>query len=228
MESNPLPNSDSEHSDSEGDEASQGTLTHYVARLTSYDKFTFDELKEALEEEHQLTQYLLAREIVPKEHFHIVLSTDSTVTLQDVKDIFRAFLVPFWQGDDGRLPRGFGNKQFCVKESYDLDAAVSYALKDRNEYHFVGFTQSYIKERLDASFQKKKPSNFKSELFELNSQFKDSNMTIENYMTCYVRLKAKYGQQVRLQDAYGYALSVSVDRDPEIAGELVNNFLDRL
>lgn len=227
MDTTPLPNREGDLSDSDSLSTGSLSLSWYVVRVTPHDKFTFDELFSFLQKEYQISQFVIGRETTPQEHFHIVLSVDCSLELQDVKDIIRAFIVPKWTGDNGKCPKGFGNKQYNCQLAEDKDLAVSYAVKCK-EIKYEGFEESYIKERMEASFEKKKPSNFKSEYIDLCKLFQETSMEPKDFMIAYVLLKAKYGQSVRVSDAYGYAMSNLVQRSPEEAEELVENYLYKL
>lgn len=227
MDTTPLPNREEDLSDSDSLSTSSLSLSYYAIRITSHGKFTYDELKAFLEAEPVLCRYVVGRETVPQEHFHIVAGVDDSIQIQDVKDIIRAFICPLWQTESGSLPRGFGNKQYNCQLSVDVDRAVSYALK-LQDYTYVGFSDDYIASRLAESFEKKKPSNFKSEYMVLCTRFQESDMDVREFMTEYCQLKAKYGQQVRMSDAYGYALSNLIMRDPSQAEDFVENYLNKV
>jgi len=221
MDTNPLPNQDSELSDS-------GETDTYVIRITSYGKFTQEQLKEFLEKEPLLFRYVVGRETdTGNEHYHVVLEVDSSVEEQEVRDIIKAFLIPLWQLDTGKLPRGFGNKQYNLQLANDKDKAISYAVK-LSEFWFVGYESEYIDERKAESFSKKSPSNFKSEYRLLCDDFQSSDMDLREFMCKFVQLKAKYGQQVVLSHAYGYAISNMCVRDPSYGEEVVENFLYKM
>lgn len=219
MDFNPLPTQDDEMSDN-GD-----VVVSYVVRITSYGKFSYEELQKYIQDEFQITKYVIGRETVPQEHFHLVLTVDMSITLQDIKDIVRAFIVPLWQ-ENGKLPKGFGNKQYNAQLADDLDKSVSYAVK-LADYCYDGWSDDYIEARKKASFEKKKPSNFKAEYVSLCQEFQDTNMSIKEFMTHFITLKARYGQQVNMTHAYQYALSNLFLREPNQVSEYVDNFLDR-
>lgn len=224
MDTNPLPNQDNGDSGSDRSTQVDDELIHYVVRVTPHEKFTFEDLREFIYNEPQITRYVISRETVPREHFHLVLSVDNTVVDQDVRDIIKAFLVPYWQSDAGKLPRGFGNKQYNLQLSTDVDKAISYAVK-LGEYVYDGWTDEYIAFAKAESFDKKKPSNFKQEYRQLCDEFKDSEMDIREFMIKFSLLKSKYGQQVRMPDAYSYAISNLFLRDPSQAEVFVENYL---
>lgn len=149
-----LPTQDCDQSDS-------GILSTYVIRITPCEKFSFQQVVEYIKDEPAFFKYVISKETVPREHFHLVIQTDVEVDETDVREHIRSFIIPFWS-QDGKLPRGFGNKQYNLQVSDDVDRAISYAVK-LGEYVFEGYTPEYIKERYDSSFDKKKPCNFKIE-----------------------------------------------------------------
>jgi len=223
MDTTPLPTQDCDLNDS--DQQSQADdLVHYVARVTAYEKFTFDQLKAFLETEFRLLKYVVAQELVPQVHYHIVLTTDESFTIQDAKDTLRAFLYPLWCVE-GKLPRGWGNKQYNCQASTNVDQAISYALKDKKEYHYVGWPTEYIEQKIAASFTKKDTKSFNTELQELRNVFQTTDMDINNFMVKFVQLKSRYNQMVNLSHAYQYALSQLIQRNPEEAESFVINFL---
>jgi len=219
MDTTPLPNQEDDMSDN-------GIILDYCLRITSCAKFTTQQLLDFLEQEFKICRYVMGRETVPQEHFHLIISTDDSVEEQEVRDIIKAFLFPLWQ-KDGKLPRGFGNKQYNLQLCNDLNAGVSYAVKMKEKW-YEGFDEDYIAERLAASFEKKKPSDFKSEYVKLCNDFQESDMNIHEFMTKYSVLKAKYGQQVVMHHAYAYAISNLIKREPEQASNFVENYLYKL
>lgn len=223
MDTTPLPNQDS---DTDGD----GMTTEYFIRLTSYDKFTSEQLINFLQEECQITRYVVGRETTPQEHYHISITTDISLELQDAKDIIRAFIVPLWENTETRkLPLGFGNKQYNCQVTQEPEKQLSYILKDKDwdNIWFEGYEREYLELRKAESFPKNKPSDFKSDYQELCNAFKSSEMNVRQFMTMFITLKAKYGQTVSLSIAHSYALSNLIQREPEQAETLVNNYLDK-
>lgn len=219
MDTNPLPNGDLNSVVSD-----QQSLIHYVIRITPYDKFSIEELHQFLVDEFQLTKYVLAQETIPQIHYHLVVSTE--LSIQEVKDILRTFIVPKWEDPvTRRCPRGFGNKQYNIQLSTDVNKALSYALKEATTYYFEGWTTEEIQQFKDLSFTKNSVNNFKTEYQELCTNFQGSNMDEREFMNHYIQLKAKYGQSVRLSDAYGYALSNLFKREPNKIEEHVLNYL---
>lgn len=159
MNTTSLPTQDYDSSDS-GLSEEGSELVSYVIRITPCDKFTFQQVVEYIRDEPFYLNYVVSRELVPREHFHIVVQTDSSFTIEDVRGSIRAFIIPFWQDDKFKLPRGFGNKQYNLQLAEDLDRAVSYAVK-LGEFSFEGFSQEYINERLAESFEKKSPATLR-------------------------------------------------------------------
>lgn len=225
METTPLPILDNDLSDNDSTVSDEElSLSHYCVRITSCEKFTKEQIVEFFGKEFNVCKYVIGIETDTEfEHYHLVLSVDSSYDIKWVKDIVRAFIVPLWQ-TDGKLPVGWGNKQYNCKLSYDVDAAVSYAVK-WSEYWYDGWSADYITLRKAQSFIKKKPSNFKSDYLQLCEQFQGSDMDTREFMVKYVQLKAKYGQAVQMHHAYGYALSNLFLRDPSEADNYVESFL---
>lgn len=224
MDTTPLPNRDNDLSDSDSLSTGSLSLDYYVVRLTSHGKFTFDELKAFIDAEPQICRYVIGRETDPQEHFHCVFGVDNSFTLQDVKDIVRAFIVPLWADDKGKCPKGFGNKQYNCQLSEHKDKAISYACKLK-EYVSIGFDDDYIRRCVDASFEKKKPSNFKAEYHDLESKFLETDMDVMEFMKEYGYLKAKYGQQLTLQNAIAVTTSLATRKDHEYWDCIVENYL---
>lgn len=217
--SSSLPNSDE---DREVDGQSIGTSELngycYVVRFTPMEKYSLEQLKKFLTEMDNHS-WILAVESKPKLHYHCIIENDDDI--DDFKKRIRSFLFTFW---DVR-PRGWGNAQYNCQLCEDKDRAIAYALKDQEEYYYEGYDQEYIDYCLSKSFSKNSPSTFKVEYRELSEKFQISDMEIDEFMSSFITLKAKYAQQVRLVDAYGYALSNAVKRDPTLAESLVKDFL---
>jgi len=226
MNTTSLPTQDYEQNEYDVlDALSEDELSNYVVRITSYDKFTFDELTEFIHDEPQICRYVIGKEVdTGNEHYHLVLSADNSVHLQEIKDIIRAFIVPFWVTPTGKCPKGFGNKQYNIQISHDISKAVSYAVK-LADFKFDGFDQDFIDKCKADSFLKKKPNTFKVEYLELCEKFKTSDMDILEFMTLFIQLKAKFGQQINMAHAYGYALSNIIARDPSQAVTFVENYI---
>lgn len=213
-----LPTQDSDPSD-------DGLLSTYVIRITPHDKFTFEQVAQIFKDEPLLTKYVLSKETVPREHYHAVIQCDISVEEDDIRGFVKSIIIPYWEDPvSHKLPRGFGNKQYNLQISQDVDKAVSYAVK-QGDYVFEGFEEHYILSRKTESFDKKKTSNFKSEYRDLCQQFQESTMDLREFMVQYVLLKSKYDQMVNIAHAYGYAISQQIKREKDCAEEFVENFL---
>jgi len=221
----PSPNNDYENSDN-GSEHSSDMLDYYCIRITSHGKFTIEELLEWIKDESTFYEYVVGRENdTNNEHYHIVVSIDpSNGDEADVRGIIRWFLQQYWTLPNGKLPKGFGNKQYNCQQSHDKDRAISYAVK-LGEFWYEGFSEEYINQRKAESFEKKKPSTFKLEYMTLCQQFQESDMDLREFMIKFCLLKSKYAQQVRMHDAYNFAISNLFLRDPGTATDYVENFL---
>lgn len=223
-----LPTGDGDSSDSgsgSGSGSDGGKLNHYLIRVTPCEKFSFEDFHTYIKEESDIFQYVLSKERTPNEHFHLTCSTE--LNLDDTKGLIRWFLTPYWAGPDGKIRRGFGNKQYNCQVARDLDKAVNYTVKDKELIVYEGFSDEYIEVRKAESFKKNKPSNFKVEYRQLCDDFQNSDDDVRTFMIKYINLKSKYDQQVSLSNAYGYAVSNIVKRDNN-AEEFVDNYLNRL
>lgn len=226
MDDHPLPNLDSDNSDSDiEDEGGLRDLVHWALRITPHDKFTYEEFKAYLHDYSQVARYVLSRELVPREHFHAVLSIDKSVPEIEARDIPKHFLNKYW-AVLGKLPRGFGNKQYNLQQVKDLDKAISYVLK-QHDYVYEIWDPDYIKEREAESFEKKAPCDFKNEYRSLCETWQSGTSSVADFMIDFCLLKAKYDQQVNMSHAYGYALSNLFKREPEEARRYVSNYLNK-
>jgi len=166
MATTPLPieDSGSEVSDQTSVYDEDDFRNHFVIRMTPQEKYSLDDVKLFLQQAFQEDSWVAAREIVPKEHFHIVLET--SLEIKEVKTNILTFLHMYWP--DGQRPRGWGNAQYncqVVNELLEEEVviyrtkfrkAIAYALKDREEYVFNEIDQEFIDECIALSFQKKK------------------------------------------------------------------------
>lgn len=216
MSHHSLPTQDSDSSDS-------GIIDTYVIRITPHDKFTFEQVAQYIRDEPMFYKFVIGQETVPRVHFHIVVQVDPTFTEDDVRGTVKAFLIPYWQTEHMKLPKGFGNKQYNLQLSNDVDSAVKYALKEK-DYVFEGFDPDYISAMADQSFTKKKTSNFKSEYRDLCESYQSSDMDIREFMILLCNLKAKYDQMINMNHIHGYALTQQVKREGN-ASDLVENYL---
>lgn len=190
----------------------------YVVRLTPMEKYSLEDLKKFLTEMDNHS-WILAVETKPKLHYHCVIENDDD--MDDFKARIRSFLFTYWEV----RPRGWGNAQYNCQVCNDKRRAISYALKDKEEYYYEGYDQAYIDWCIQESFPRNSPSTFRVEYRELCERFQASDMEIGEFMVQFIILKSKYGQQVRVVDAYSYAISNAVKRDPSYASSLVQDFL---
>lgn len=229
--SSPIDDSDSEVSDDRSSVYDEDDFRKiFVLRFTPQGKYSMEDLQNYLEESFEF--YVLAHETHPKDHFHVVIETDEE--LKEVKERCRGFVYQYWP--EGERKKGFGNAQYnCQPEKvrtpeneHMLCPAISYALKDKEEYFYKGYDQEYIDRCIEESFPKKDTKTFKIEYEELCSKFQITDMDIREFMISFAKLKSKYGQQVQMQQAYSYAVSNHIKRNPNIADEYVENYLYKI
>lgn len=224
MVDQPLPNSDSDNSDSGSDSGS--CIVDYVVRVTPCDKFTYEDFCKYIDDCGDICRYVISRETNPKEHFHLVMSVDEGIAFDDARAIIRSYVAEFWYVL-GKLPRGFGNKQYNFQLANDIDKAISYAVK-QGDFKYVGYDDEYIKSKKGESFTKPSVSDFKKDHAELCERFQTSDLSVGGYMKEFCLLKAKHGQLVNMQHAYQSALSNLFKREPDAVNSYVNNFLSRV
>lgn len=214
-----LPNNDN------GSEVSDDLQKIYiVVRLTPDGAYTQDDLKKFLTENVAFTEWVVGVEVLPKVHYHLVISTH--FEFDTIHEIIKEQVHKWYPPPRAR---GFGNKQWnCQLGKETLERGISYALKDKVEHFYEGFEADFIEYCLEASFPKNSTSNFKLEYLELCEEFQNSDMDIEAFMIKYSILKSKYGQQVKMQDALGYANSNLIRRNPDEAKIMVKNFLYKM
>lgn len=198
----------------------------YAIRLVPMEKYTMQEVIVMLEEVSD--RWVVSEEIKPHVHYHIVICCD--YSMSTMRTYIREFLRPFFaDATTNKFSRGFGNAQYNSQEVKDLDAAVSYVLKQHRDnpdfkFKYVGFTDEYIENRKQASYLKKPKDEFKVEFYKLREDFVD----IKDYMTKYVQLCSKYERMCNVSHAYSYAISAAVAKDPSFAAQIVDSFLRRI
>lgn len=233
----PLPNNDSDPSDSGSvnplDELMSGIdedeVVNYVIRLTTCQKYAFEDVIEFFKKEFVVTRFVagLEEDHTDNEHVHLVVTVDKSLSELDIRDLVRNFLQRYFINPlTGKFVQGFGNKHYNLKLCRDLPKAISYACKQK-KYHNECFDVTFVEDCVARSFTKNKPSDFKNKYRELCTTFQDSDMSIREFMTRFVLLKSEFGQQVQLNVAYGYALSNEIKRDNTAAGEYVDAFLEK-
>lgn len=221
METSPLPTQGRDRSDSGLSSIVSGLERPYVyvLRLTPCGKYTKEDVTVWLNGA-VFDAWVLGKETKPKEHYHVVVSTYH----DDLKPLVRKFLFRYWPEEE-RI-RGWGNKQYNCTFSLDEQQAVTYAIKD-GEYEHHGYDPDWIKECYEKSFQKNSPSTFNVEFQKLKDAFHESAMTLPEFMTQMINLKAKYDQMINVSHIYGYALSALCKRDPFMTSNVVCNFLNK-
>lgn len=207
MMSSSLPTRDGQCGDDQ--EGFEEAKDCYVVRLTPFDRYSFEEAQEILENE-LIEKWVISKEILPHIHFHIVVKAVPRTHQKLVKQIFKDFVYSFWP----ERKRGFGNAQYNFQVCEDEAKAISYALKEKKESNFSGYTEEYIQQRTDESFLKQ--DSYKVEYTALCKEYlvKMDDVTFKQRM---ILLRAKYGLKVSMNDINGYLLSNKVLKDPDYA-----------
>lgn len=235
MVSTPLPIPeviDSDYDTDSGLESLDGELIYYALRVTPKGKYSYDTFKAWLQAEYDMVaRFVIACEKAgtDKEHFHIVFGSDSERYKddKDVRSIITTWLYQYFGNPaTGKFVKGFGNAQYNLSLVEDLDKIVSYTVKDHTDVYYEGFDPEYIKERLEKSYSKKSPDDFKSEYRNYLQEFHtNKSLTKRDFMIRFCQLKAKYGHTVLLSQAEAYARSALIRRDNYMAADMVDNYL---
>lgn len=201
----PLLNSESEKSDL-GESI-------YLLRLTPYGKYGISNVLALLNSISEV--WVMGVEEHPQEHYHIVLKNCYDEGIRpDIKKWVRHWYTP------EQITRGFGNKQYNLKEVKELEdepKAIRYILKETRHIHSYGYQQEYLDKLKKSSFPKPKISNVKLGLQELEKRFlANIDMTEEDYITNFELIKAVNNQRVNKTESEGYARSATIRRNLKI------------
>lgn len=129
----------------------QFTLTTPLKHLQDIYNFLYEK-----KDNYSIKKILVAGENDPKEHFHVILVYDKEIeeAWQTQKAIVK-YLVDKYNlrksQKGGKLLYTNGRKKGTIK---DIDNAITYALKQKLEHKFYGFTDEYIQHRQEQSFIK--------------------------------------------------------------------------
>lgn len=195
--------------DDRSDSGQEESNDCYVIRLTTFERYSFEEAMEILEND-LIVSWVMSRELKPQEHFHVVVKAKSGTAKDKIKVIFKDFVYSFWP----ERARGFGNAQYNFQVCLDESKAISYAIKEKEKYEYSGYTEEFIKERLDESFLK--TQNYKAEYTSLCKEFmiEMDDITFKQKL---ILLRSKYGLKINLMDINAYLLSNKVSKNPEYA-----------
>lgn len=197
----------------------------YMLRLTPFDKYTREDVKELMEC-HE-AQWIMSNEYskAGKNHFHVIFAVD--IEYEDVRQHIRDFLSRYFPPELSK--RGDANKQYNLKVVNDFDVAVSYIIKDGVYSYSSDIDPLYVKHRFEKSFKKYDKETFAKKLEELKAEFKDDKrITIIQFCTRFVQLKAEYRQPINMNYIYQMAVSCDVNRTPKKAEEYVNDYFIKL
>jgi len=169
---------------------------------------------------HQFETWTVSQEKSSKGiiHFHIYL--ESRESLEEVKKLVRLFIYPYYPD----RKRGFGTKQYNCQLSDNPLKGIMYALKQRGEYYFSGFTQEFIDACIKSSFEKE-ASDFEKEVAELSQEFLNSNMDPYLYAEKLCIIYSQFDKRIHFKDIQGIINSKIIKRDPSQASYLVKKNL---
>nr|QKN88906.1 MAG: replication-associated protein [Cressdnaviricota sp.] len=218
-----LPNQELERSDSDDSSVyvDEDTDYNYVIRLTPQGKYEVQDVERWLRSQTRFSSWVLATETLPRKHYHLVVSVSNfDEDAFDIKPLVREFLFTYWPIRE----RGWGNAQYNCQLTQDLTQAITYAVKEKT-FIYEGYAPEFIEECSKNSFTKNSTKTFTIEFNELKTQFLTEDMEPKTFMVKFIQLKAKYSQMVNVSHAYQYMLSLQVQKDPQYALEIAENYL---
>lgn len=244
-DSSPLEESDGEIEDPETDvETEEVEPTKFVIRLTPGEFYTFENVQNWLLEKYPEEPWVIATELEPNKHFHIVLTT--ALNLSEMKECIVEHILKYKRDPEtGKLPRGAPGYDCRIamteaetrvklknKYYYMMDRAVSYCLKDQKradggvrKFKAHGYTPEYIEKCIAEGYPRNKKSTMISELRKLKEDYMGSEMTEKEFMIKYMDLKgAVCDQPVRLMDAEAQTNSMYIKKYGDGSENLYNNY----
>lgn len=201
------PTEDSDLSDEDQNSQFDTTENICCCRISLEEHMTFEDVAEFLKDTFQ--KYSLHEEVKPKKHCHFIIVDQHTV--EEVKLCVQSFVYNYWTPT--KRKRGFGNQYYCKVNRKPLEYYLTYSSKDKLRHEYAGFTAEFIQECKDASYPKVNPHTFKSDLIELEKEFKSREMSCIEYMTRYNFLKAKNNQNCRVVDSYSSFISADIRKN---------------
>lgn len=173
----------------------------YIIRLT-IPKNSLDQLKIFIKTISK--KFVISHEYSQrhKSHFHLVIDTEVKKS-QINKDLTSILKVPI------------GNAGRSITEARDTDLAVSYAVKD-GEYIYEGYTDEYINERKEQSFQKE--LTMRDKIKQLEQEWRDyKGQYTSKHLTNLVYTRLEYhlesGQSPNIQSIHNWAKWLVATKD---------------
>lgn len=193
----------------------------YMLRLTPQGKYDRTELESWL---GSITDnWVCAKENSKKlvEHFHCTIYDD--LEEDQLREKIRIFLKKHFTDAP---KRGDANKQYNLTVATSVEKALNYTVKELQITYGPGMDPLYMDKRIKASFLKFDKGEFSNKLEDLKKNFKESKMTLGDFMISFIQLKALYRQPINIGYAYQLALSCEVNRNPDVAEQYVSDYLN--
>lgn len=157
--------------------------------------------------EKEIPQWVVGKETVPHEHYHIVIGSTTD-----------------WYGSQNKILKKEVKEYFKVDGSSFSTSSVRntvrktilYSIKDL-EYNYNGFDDKYIKKlekQTTTKFEKKK---FGKEIQENEDRFYDETISEDQFMRNYLDIKDKYGQTPNPQGEAKYVVKHLKKKNAEYA-----------
>lgn len=231
--SSPTQDTDQTDTDQEPDNESQCDVDAFVIRFTPLERYKVEDVEKWLDT--FTDTYVIAEEYSKQGvyHFHLVVMLpqveDTEIPIkQYMLELIHAFLYHYWP--DGERKRGWGSKQFNCQQTFTLERAISYAIKQskgkERKYIFKGFEEQFILQCLQDSYDGPKKDDFGDELQKLRDNAINTSQSVAWMLENLILLKAKYDRPVNISQLLSVARSWRVQSRPEYAIYLTEQFMD--
>lgn len=194
--------------------------TLYMIRLTPANKYARGHVEAWLNS--FTANWVCARENSKKakEHFHITVF--DVFDEEEIRERIRTFLALYFTEP---AKRGDANKQYNLTVAESVDKAINYTVKELDITYGSGMDKKYMESRIKSSYLKFDKHSFAKAIDELKQQYKSTDMTLQEFMIHFVKLKATYRQPINLNYIYQTAIACQINREPKWATTYVEDFL---
>lgn len=156
-----------------------------------------------------------------KEHYHCTIYDSFEEDF--VRTKIREFLGVYFTEPP---KRGDANKQYNLTIADSVEKGINYTVKELEITYGKGMNPEYMDKRIKASFLKFDRASFQLKIEKLKKDFKESYMSIGEFMEKFCILKSDYRQPINLTYVYQLAISCEINRDNKCAEKYVRNFLE--
>jgi len=194
--------------------------TLYMLRLTPLNQYVRAQIEDWLAS--FTANWVVARENSKKakEHFHITIY--DVLDEEELRGRIRSFLALYFTEP---AKRGDANKQYNLTVAESVDKAINYTVKELDITYGSGMDKKYMDSRIKSSYLKFDKHTFAKAIDELKNTYKTTDMTLQEFMIHFVKLKAQYRQPINLNYIYQTAIACQINREPKYAITYVEDFL---